>query len=324
MSFKNHIYKIGKQVRALDLFKYMSRTHPRILMYHRVDSEAGGDGIHVDAFRAQMVMLKKQFNVVPVHKLLEDDSPTNAVALTFDDGYADFYHNGFPILQELGLPCSLYVTTGFVNRKVWMWPDHIRYLLANFAVRKVNIPELEIVVEPNMDRAVVWSKIANYCLTLTDSEKKDFIGSLSERFSIDLPVSAPSGYEAVSWDNLREMKKLGLDVGSHTVSHPILTNVTPPQLSYEVIESKREIEVQLGGRVDSFCYPNGTPSDISEEVKAVVQSAGYKYALAAYPTVAPLENRWEIKRYPVSDDLVEFDKVMFGLRYLSMRSKSYV
>ena len=322
---KNLAYTIGKKAGGIKVLKYLARNHPRILMYHRIKSSVQGDGIHVDTFRRQMNMLRDGFNVISLNDLLQlsmikQPIPKHAVVITFDDGYADFYDNAFPVLQEFSLPATLFVTTGFVDNQTWLWPDKIKFLLSETKLSEISVPEINRVFRLKVDENKAWHAIADFCLTIPDKAKKQLILSLAEKLGVDIPVCAPNQFRSLNWGQIKEMSSQGLDVGSHSVSHPVMTKLELTDLRNELILSKEAIELHINKPVEGFCYPNGLSEDINDEVKREIRSAKYQYAIAAFPSDNPLSDVWEIKRYAASSDLKEFEKTINGFRLQRLKN----
>jgi peptidoglycan/xylan/chitin deacetylase (PgdA/CDA1 family) len=86
-------------------------------------------------------------------------------------------------------------------------------------------------------------------------------------------VSGLLGGENV-WD---ELDGLGWEIGSHSVSHARLTELDPPSLHDEVINSRAALAHVMGHEPRSFCYPYGA---VNEDAVAAVAAAGYEYACA--------------------------------------------
>jgi peptidoglycan/xylan/chitin deacetylase (PgdA/CDA1 family) len=82
----------------------------------------------------------------------------------------------------------------------------------------------------------------------------------------------------LSWDEVRSLAKMGFDVGSHSVDHPILTQLDNRQLRFQVRDSKATIERELASECICFAYPNGGVLDFSEDVVDGVRQAGYRIA----------------------------------------------
>ncbi|HAC87609.1 polysaccharide deacetylase family protein [Marinobacter sp.] len=324
MTLNDLIYRFVRPLGGLQIAKFLARRHPRILMYHRIASNSAQGALDVDTFRHQMQTIKQELSPISLEDLMTAHErgavPDNAVVITFDDGYADFYDYAFPVLREEGMPCTLFVTTGFVNGDLWLWPDRLRFCADQTTCNHVSFPEIKKEFSVSENRHEVWNTLADHCLELPDKEKNSFIQRVADRFQVTLPTSAPSQYKGLSWDQVREISRAGIEIGSHSVSHPILTSLDPDELQRELVVSRETIESELVQTVRAFCYPNGQPIDFNERVKSAVRAAGYKFALAAYPARYPLNDFWAINRYPANYSNAMFEKTVFGFTYLRLQN----
>ncbi len=89
----------------------------------------------------------------------------------------------------------------------------------------------------------------------------------------------------LTWSQIREMQKYGVEFGSHTLTHPWLPSLSYDQLCREVTDSKRRLEDALGVEITSFAYPSG---GVDRRVRSVVAEAGYRLAF----TIRPGRNWW--------------------------------
>lgn len=316
------IYRIVRPFGGLKVAKYLSRRHPRILMYHRIVPSVTPGAIDINRFRQQMRTIKRELNPVSLSELIagheRNNIPENAIVITFDDGYADFYDYAYPVLLEEKIPCTLFVTTGFVSGDIWLWPDRLRYCLDHSRKETVKFTGKRHLLSLRGSRTSVWNDIADYCLTLSNKEKIEFLDRVEEDLKVVLPETPPPQFKALDWTQIREIAGAGIEIGSHSVSHPVMTSLDDESLRFELVQSKMEIERQIGRQITSFCYPNGQPFDFDERVKAAVREAGYKCALAAFPARGTLNDYLEIKRYSGCLSNGMFEKTIFGLSYLGL------
>jgi peptidoglycan/xylan/chitin deacetylase (PgdA/CDA1 family) len=91
---------------------------------------------------------------------------------------------------------------------------------------------------------------------------------------------------------VKEMSAAGIEFGSHSVTHPVLSRVGPEQLAHELAASKRRIEEAIGKRVDTFAYPVGGEGAYNDTVLAAVRDAGYRLAVS-YRTGVATPGRWD-------------------------------
>jgi peptidoglycan/xylan/chitin deacetylase (PgdA/CDA1 family) len=87
----------------------------------------------------------------------------------------------------------------------------------------------------------------------------------------------------LSWDEIRGMAGNGFDIGSHTLSHAILAELTPPEARRELAGSRRRLEEELNLPVRALAYPNGTTLDFNPQVEALTREAGYSAAFTLVP-----------------------------------------
>jgi peptidoglycan/xylan/chitin deacetylase (PgdA/CDA1 family) len=113
-----------------------------------------------------------------------------------------------------------------------------------------------------------------------------------------------SDLRTLDWDNLRDLTERGVEVGSHTVSHPHLTRLSDLELERELRESREQLETELGRRCRFLAYPFG---DHDERVRAATRSAGYEAAFALPGKARPFD-RFGIPRIGVwrKDGLARF------------------
>ena len=279
---------VMRALETLGGFRVLQRLHrnkTRILMYHRILDIPTVRGISPALFEQQLAYISARFRVVPIETLLSElqqhQLKPYTLALTFDDGHYDFYENAWPLLKKYKLPASLYVTTGFVDGQCWLWPDLIRYLLLHSTSQELNLAPLGRFTLNNENLHRCWSTIGDYCLTLDVATRNQFIETIAHACHVDIPTQPLKPFSAVTWEQLREMHAEGLDIASHTFSHPLLSKLNATDLTYEMQQSSDMLHTHLGIRAHGICYPNGRPEDINLEVIRAAKATGYRYGLLA-------------------------------------------
>lgn len=323
MTLNQFIYRMSRPLGGLKLAKFLSRNHPKILMYHRITDDPKGEGLTADQFRQQVRIIKRDFVPMTLRDLLKAHEngkvPENAVVVTFDDGYADFAEVAFPILRDEGVPVTLFITAGFVNGDLWLWPDKLKYIISRCDSKEpVLLEGLKQSYDVYKDKDRLWNDVSDYCLTLKNSTKERYIEKVSIDLGVPIPIVPPPNFRPLSWKTLEYLIDQGVDVGSHSFSHPILKKLDHNELVEEVVRSNRLIEKNLNFIPKVFCYPNGREIDYDENVQKVLEANGYDYAVTAFPSRMPLKKKLEICRYPVNSSIDIFLKTVFGLTYLGM------
>ncbi|MGP4843267.1 polysaccharide deacetylase family protein [Marinobacter sp. 1Y8] len=309
--------------------KYLTRKEPKLLMYHRF-SDAPRDGFtSARAFEEQVAHIKKYYvplTVSDIAKYIFDgkEMPSNVVAITIDDGYDDFYNVAWPILKKYEVPATFYVTTGFIDGDLWLWPDKVKWLLERAPKGICPASCFNIKVGKENYSTVMFDVIARHLLSLPDAQKHSAIDSASRGCGLELPRLAPKGFEPCGWVQLETLQNGGVEIGGHTYSHPSLGRVELQQAKNEVIGCRDRLQSKLGTRVRSFCYPNGMPSDYSRELEALVAKSGFSAAVVAYSDSQGTRNRYALRRHSSGEGRFQFDKSVSGVELIGHRIRNTI
>lgn len=284
----------------------------QILVYHRVGATA--DRFHpatpAGVFERQMRYLRRHFNVLSLTALLQAverrEVPARAVAVTFDDGYADLYRYVFPIVREHRVPITVFLATGFIGTDRPMWNDAVAA-----ALRETRCPALSglpdcrpfpLATPAQREEALLRGLSVLKYRPLR--ERDDLVTQILR----SLKVPEYTGPRMLRWEEVKLMHAGGVEFGAHTVQHPILTRLTPTERWYEIVNSKRAIEERLQAPVTHFAYPNGTARDFDDVTKMLVQKAGFASAASMiFGTNTSETDRYALRRGgPCEDRLSVF------------------
>ncbi|MBI1745189.1 MAG: polysaccharide deacetylase family protein [Acidobacteria bacterium] len=268
---------------------FLARRRPfggvTILCYHRVFNDPRsmrdycfpGMAISRKMFDAQMACLAKYYHVVCLSHAVEclksgRSLPVGAVVITFDDGYMDNYLYAYPVLQKYELPATFFLVSEFMGGKSLLWFDRIARLLdcaeagpALPALFRTHLPAAlsERASALMAAHAASRPQKISAVVGLLKGAPAAAVAGLVEALAKQFPAAAESAGAdgGMSWEMLREMTRNGMDVGSHTQTHTILTGLPADRVEHEIGESKRQLEQQLSTTVRWFCYPNGNFDD---------------------------------------------------------------
>ena len=238
--------------------------------------------------------------------------PTRAACISFDDGYADNYHIALPILQRHGLTACFFIATGFLNGGR-MWNDSIIE-----SIRACTLPVLDLSAL-NVGRHVLGSienrKIA--MASLIDQIKyqsPDRRIIITEQIGRLAQVQLPDDLMMTSSDIIA-LRRAGMQIGAHTVSHPILARLSDEQARQEIVDSRQFLEQLLGERVGLFAYPNGKPGeDYTPRTLEIVRSLGFAAALSTqWGSTGSKDDCFQMRRFTPWDAT----RWRFGLRMLN-------
>lgn len=306
------------------LLRYPSRRIPRILVYHRFGDDARS--ISREGFERQLRFLKEHFNVIHLSRLVTslrgpDPLPANCIVLTVDDGYEDFHRIAFPMLCRYEIPCTFFVTTNFVGGRTWLWPDKVAWMLT----RRERFPDLRVRdhVMVGGDRSAaprLWAEIIGLLQTVDFDALEGELQQLASQLELRFPEQPVAGYQACTWDQLREMETSGfVEVGGHTRNHAILSRLPPADLPTEIDGCFEDLSANLGSRARSFCYPNGKPGDYNDEVRDAVARSGFESACTTFYDEKHLNDRYALRRFSSCDDFAQFYKAASALQYWGAR-----
>lgn len=221
------------------------------------------------------------------------------MAITFDDGYADFYHHAFPVLKRKGVPSAIFVVSNLLGTKRLQLHDEIFLLTAGAlsqslaggnhplcdAIRGLKFPLLKT---RRICRAITQSaepfRVTRAVLeTLSQEEIKRLVQQL--RGWIYVPEERLCEFHSLDSDMLKEMLPQGVTVGSHTRTHALLANECYDRVLEEVDGSRRDLERCLETRIEHFAYPDGR---FNESAVRGVAEARYR---CAYTTCTHRDSR---------------------------------
>jgi peptidoglycan/xylan/chitin deacetylase (PgdA/CDA1 family) len=273
-----------------------------ILTYHRVNDE--GDpffpSVPTDRFERQMAFIARSYVVLPLVDLVERMEqrrvPRNALAITFDDGYRDNLTHAAPILARFGLPATVFLTSGFIGTGDVPWFDRVAMAVKTTTVERHELPDVgRILLRSTAERLQALGRILAYLKSLPEPVMRTEVTGLLR--SLNASDSASFKNWTLDWDDVHAMLGLGFDVGAHTVSHPILAQLSVERAWEEIGGSRSAIEAGCGRSVRAFAYPNGKPSDYSETVVRLVQRAGFTCAVTTrFGVNTDTTPRYELRR----------------------------
>lgn len=290
-------------------FTYNSLFNPpqgNILMLHRI-GEWDGDRLEcieelkVTTTRVQKIIdqLGSSYDFVSLDVVADyingNIQPSRPfICFTFDDGYKDNLYVGLPFFEKNQIPFSVFLTADFINTNPsFNYPIILERIVRNNEQLIVN--GKAYYCNSRTSKNEVFKQLKELILSLPYQNfefhfRKMFRDYLRPEYEEDLMMN---------WDEVRELSKSKLcTIGSHTMTHCRLADLSNDQLKYELQESKRSIEEQIGKNVKYLSYPFGWKTDVSETVFTATQRAGYSMGLVSYggPVRRYDKNIYQVKR----------------------------
>ena len=300
--FKRAVWGLG--------YRFCQR--PLILLYHRV-TEVGSDPwslcVSPHHFAEHLEVLRKHGSIIPLRQMRQDladgNLPRQALAVTFDDGYADNLRNAKPMLDRFDVPATVFVTTGYLGSEREFWWDELErlllepgtlpeklYLSVNGSTYQWEIGEaayyseetyrclrrwhIEQQDDPTV-RHYLYRTLWQLLYPMRDDERRKLLDDLLA-WGNAKRTGRPT-HRALSQDEVVNLVQGGLvEVGAHTVTHPSLSALPMALQQSEIQESKKYLEEIIGRPVRSFAYPHG---DYTADTVSIVRETGFSCACSA-------------------------------------------
>ncbi len=280
-----------------------------ILMYHAVVPDGTRprlwSQVEISTFEAQIRYLARTRPVVRARQMADPASPETlppgCVAVTFDDGYQNNLDLALPVLERHGVSATVFVTAGLVGSKALLWPDQVYE-------RWLGTGEDE---GTGLAEAYAFVR---YLKTLPDARRQEVLArKLSRRGGV--PVAGQDHprrlLDRVSLKRLADSP--WIEVGSHGLTHALLTRVPPDRAREELCASRRLLQHLIGQPVDLVAYPDGAWNGA---IAAMARAAGYRAGFTTrFERIRSGFDPLAIPRYPVGGDLDRraFAQLLAGL-----------
>ena len=297
-----------------------------------------GKHLQIKKFRAQLLYLKRRYNIISLHHFVEccknhKKLPKNSLIITIDDGYLSNYKLAYPLLNRLNIPATIFVTTDFIQQQKFLWTDRIEYAFNRVKTDKyqlkTKIQDKTKAISKTQDifmnlsseaQKIAWARKVKQMIKARPQEQRlsvvEELESLLKNKLI-LNSETPQIYLPLSWEQIREMRNSKIiSIGSHTHTHPILTQCTPSVIKQEINLSKKLIEQNTRAKIDLFCYPNGTSRDFNDYTKEVLKDNDYYCATTIEGFNDQHSDLFALKRIWVSQEMsrIEFIMDLAGLK----------
>lgn len=278
-----------------------------IVLFHRVLAEPDAlliDEPDVRRFTEQLLWLRGSFTIMPlraaVSHLFAGTLPRAALCITFDDGYRDNAQNALPVLQQLGLPATFFVTTRYENGGM-MWNDRVVEAVRAWPGKTIELDDLDLGIN-SLDggRGACLDALLGRLKYLDFDRREEITTEILRR------SGSPSARLMMDAADIGRLHAAGMEIGGHTVSHPILARLNSAAASRQIADNKSRLEAIVGEPLVTFAYPNGQPQqDFDARHLGMLRDCGYRYALttstgtataSTHPLQLPRFTPWDRQR----------------------------
>ncbi|MGE0192648.1 MAG: polysaccharide deacetylase family protein [Planctomycetota bacterium] len=273
-----------------------------IVMYHGVVEAAlepvCWHQLPLRSFEQQIAWLVRHRTVLPLAealgRMVDGTLPDEAAAVTFDDGYRNNLTRALPILEHHGVPATVFVVTGRRGPDARLWPDRLWKAFRDTRATTLDAAPLELGsldVRDVRARGAAYARVVHAIKEVDVARWDALIDELVRRLAPE-PGGAPDDDFALLDDG--ELATLEahplVELGPHSVTHPILSRCTDEQVTEEVTASCAELAARNGAPPTVFAYPNGRAQDFDDRARRAVQQAGVRFALSTEHGLARRES----------------------------------
>ena len=283
--------------------KLFAKGKLNILIYHQVPKTH--DPLRFaepdeQAFRWQMALIAKHYTPISLSEALsrlsDDSLPANAICVTFDDGYLNNLEVAAPILSEFNIPATVFVATAFISGRN-MWNDRLIDICGDQTRKQLDLKILDLptAMFHNMDdRKRVAFDLISRIKYRPYQERQQLIDQLyadNEQAEFEPKM--------MSETQLKELSDMGIEIGAHTVEHPILKTLSKENQHQQIKQSKLALENILEKPVRTFAYPNGKyQSDYDDVSREAVIENNFELAVSTnWGVSSKRTDRYQLNRF---------------------------
>lgn len=284
--FKEFTFQTAEKLGLIDLVQKAGRIRGKqlyVLTYHRVDEPGNRpwlDPHNISAlpeqFNEQMKLLAEKYNPVGVRDVFacmrgKRSLPDDAVLVTVDDGYRDFKEVIFPTCVKYGIEPLLFVPTAFVGTGGFWW-DKVHQIMLWSGKDEIDTPAGRLEIKQANEREHASHYLIQYLKRMPFEQAMTWV---DETYATLIDPRPEWKNDTLTWDELRQLKKMGAVIAPHTHSHPILSQVSEAEVKAQVEISRELILNELGEVEPIFAIPDGKQIAYSPEIIQVIQNAGF-------------------------------------------------
>jgi peptidoglycan/xylan/chitin deacetylase (PgdA/CDA1 family) len=307
MSKKDLAARVGLQVGGgAFLAAYWGKHRLTVLNYHRItdyDPRTFPDYLPLVSatptdFERQMAWVDAHYNVIhldDLHAALNGNGklPDNPALITFDDGYLDNYTVAYPILKRFGFPAVIFLTTSRMENPSPLWWDAVARYFHYSDKNEADLPLVGVQAWDKSDLRPVLDPLLAAMKTVPEDEKLAAVEAVRVALDVTPPDAEPL---FMDWQQARELIDNGIACQGHTVTHPIMSRISPQEQHRQLAESRQTILDRTGQPVYAFAYPNGGHADYTTETMRILHETGYTLAF----TLAAGPMRWQqVQQHPL-------------------------
>ena len=313
-------------------FSLLMNGRASIFMLHRFSQpDLGIEGHDPRLLRQVLAYLRKnEYLLLSLEELFrhlrERSMVRRAVVFTIDDGYLDHALVAAPIFAEFDCPVTTFVTTGFLDGRLWFWWDQVRHVFMHTSRHELRLylagVELHYRWADAPARHRCQQDFAVRCTNVIEADRRQAINCLVAEADVEVPHLPPPAFAPMSWEQARACERRGMSFGPHTVTHPILSRTPDGQSLEEISRSWERLQYEMRQPVPIFCYPNGRLADFGAREIATLRRLGLVGAVTGVNEYADVgfrsgsEYLYQVPRFGYPDTVARVVQYVSGFERL--------
>ena len=290
LSLKSISYEAAATILTPPLLSRLHTGQLAILTYHGIvdapQSIPDPCMVTIDDFRRQTHFLREHYDVLPLDEAVSRCRDRRVqrpiVAITFDDGYQSNHDLALPVLEKLGLPATIFVTTGFLDTDTTIWTGLLQHAFAVTRLQRLEWQGRRWQLDTLAARAACLREISSGIKSQSQASLfatvNELTQSLTDSDRIALDTSSP--YRMLDAASMQRLAKSDcIQLGAHTHRHFVLSRIDRDLQDSEIRISKQMIESLTSRPCRSFAYPNGRPEDFNDDTLAILEDCGFEFAV---------------------------------------------
>jgi peptidoglycan/xylan/chitin deacetylase (PgdA/CDA1 family) len=304
-----------------------------VVTYHRIGNKSQTEfdpnvfSCTSEMFEKHLSFYKKYFDVVTPSQIVQSNhshfnKPT--LCITFDDGYLDNFEVALPLLQKHELPATFFITSNYVKQTQIPWWDEIAWMVHATKCKKFSLDwiknnELQFDTEQLRNNAYSLHQLMSGIKSNSELNMAQKLVRFQKTLDIKFDINLLTKPLFMNESNVKSIAESGMEIGGHTMNHPILSHLDVNEQAKEINQNKQHLETLIKNPITTFAYPVGGYHCYQDATKDILRQSGYQLAFT-YENGLNLDCQdgdYELLRFPV-----EMNDRIHRLKYMMSFPKS--
>lgn len=278
------LYYTGMIKAYLWIRRLLGKSIVKVLAYHNISDDYPtylGISQTIRHFENQVMFAKENYHIVSLQEAVEllkkKKRFKNAIALTFDDCYKEFYTNIFPLMQKYNIPATFFLTVGPIQTGIPLLADLLVFGISNTEKLLLDLTPFGLkkyLLNTPFQKEEAIYEINEHLKNVGIQKSQDLIKEIYCRLGLSFEDVKKMNI-ILNWQDIDRMRNTQICFGSHTINHPNLVAIPLKKASEEIKKSKEIIEEKIGSKISFFAYPYGGRKDINNDIINLARSVGF-------------------------------------------------